>query len=66
MDYSFIVYGLTDKTTARQLSVRGIDFLYNYLPESEFWKIDLINKIIEIRHGDIEVTAVDKSELDLI
>ena len=50
-----------NKTT--ELFAGDVDFKYHNVPEDEAWRVDFLKEIIEIKHGELEVSGFTEEEL---
>ena len=53
----------TGKNMTSELFTGDVDFKYHKVPEDEAWRVDFIKEIIEIKHGELEVSGFTKEEL---
>ena len=57
---------LAAKNTIEELNAGTIDFDYNEVEEADEWKISLLQEIIEIRSGGLEVPGMEIDKLEEI
>ena len=57
---------LAGKNTVEELVMGNVDFDYHKVDESEAWRVDFVQEIIELRFGDLEVPGMDHDELQQI
>ena len=54
---------------SNMLDVRLVDALnleYHKITEADEWRLGLLNEVLELQHGDLEVPGMDTEEISLI
>ena len=54
---------LAGKNSIEEMEVGKTDFEYHKVEESEEWRIKFIKELIDLRHGDLQVTGMNVDEL---
>ena len=57
---------LAGKNNIHELDSRTTDFEYNKLGRDEEWKANLVQELIELRHGGLKVPGMKLEELEEI
>ena len=54
---------LAGKNRVEDLEVGKVDFEYHKVEETEAWRIDFVQELIDLRYGDLHVPGMDVDEL---
>ena len=54
---------LAGKNRVEDLEVGKVDFEYHKVEETEAWKIDFVQELIDLRYGDLHVPGTEVDEL---
>ena len=54
---------MAEKNTIEELEMGGVDIKYHDILESEFWRVDFIREVVDLKYGELEGFTTEELEI---